>query len=62
MRDDCRSEKDAPDRIPYARSQIGEVSVKVYLAGAPRHPVHPGGSIAFEREERFPKQGDVDVV
>src|SRR5215469_17194820 len=33
------------------REQISEVSLKVCLVSPPRHAVHPGGGIAFEREE-----------
>jgi hypothetical protein len=42
--------------------QISDVSVKVCLVGLPPHPVHAGGGIALEREERFPEQVGVDVV
>src|SRR5215831_10307204 len=42
--------------------QISEVSVKVCFVGLPRQPVHSGCGIAFEREERFPKQTHAEVV
>jgi len=44
------------------RVQISEVSVKVCLVGPPRHAIHPGGGIAFEREERLPQQVNIDMV
>src|SRR5262245_33604088 len=44
------------------RDQTSEVSLKVCVVALPRHAVHAGGGVAFEREERFPKQIDVDVV
>jgi len=42
--------------------QISEVSVKVCFVGRPRQSIHPGGGIAFEREERHPQAIDADVV
>src|SRR5258706_6544201 len=42
--------------------QISEVSVKVCFVSSPRHPVHTGGGVAFEREERQPERCDIDVV
>ena len=42
--------------------QISEVSVKVCFVGRPRQSIHPGGGIAFEREERHPQAVDADVV
>src|SRR5713226_9367288 len=42
--------------------QISEVSVKVCFVGRPRQSLHPGGGIAFEREERHPQAVDADVV
>src|SRR5713101_5260808 len=39
-----------------------EVSVKVCFVGRPRQSIHPGGGIAFEREERHPQAVDADVV
>src|ERR1700687_3216357 len=42
--------------------QISEVSVKVCFLGRPRQSTHPGGGIAFEREERHPQAVDADVV
>jgi hypothetical protein len=44
------------------RGEISEVSLKVCLVGPPRHSVHSGGGVAFEREERFPEQVDIDMV
>ena len=38
------------------RMQISEVSVKVCFVGPPRQPVHAGGGIALEREERLPSR------
>jgi hypothetical protein len=37
-------------------------AVKVCRVCLPRYPVHCGGGIAFQREERFPEQLDADVV
>src|SRR5216683_58658 len=42
--------------------QISEVSLKVCRIGLPRQPVHPGGGVALEHEERLPKQIDAEVV
>src|SRR5271163_1013882 len=42
--------------------QISEVSFKVCRIGLPRQPVHPGGGVALEHEERFPEQIDAEVV
>jgi hypothetical protein len=42
--------------------QISEVSVKVCFVCRPRQSIHPGGGIAFEREERHPQAVDADVV
>ena len=42
--------------------QIHEVSLKVCLVVPPRQPVHAGGGITPEREERFPEQIDAEVV
>jgi len=42
--------------------QIREVSLKVCRVVLPRQPVHAGGGIAPEREERFPEQIDAEVV
>src|SRR6202158_187890 len=42
--------------------QISEVSLKVCRIGLPRQPVHPGGGVALEHEERFPEQIDAEVV
>src|ERR1700686_133858 len=42
--------------------QISEVSVKVCFVGRPRQSIHPGGGIAFGREERHPQAVDTDVV
>ena len=42
--------------------QISEVSVKVCSVGLPRQPVHAGGGVALEREERLPEQIDAEVV
>src|SRR5258708_31431918 len=42
--------------------QISEVSVKVCFVSSPRQPVHAGGGVAFEREERQPERCDIDVV
>src|SRR5713101_8435438 len=39
-----------------------EGSVKVCFVGRPRQSSHPGGGIAFEREERHPQAVDADVV
>src|SRR5260221_12606991 len=40
--------------------QISEVLLKVCRIGLPRQPVHPGGSIALEHEERLPEQIDAE--
>ena len=42
--------------------QISEVLLKVCGIGLPRQSVHPGGGVAFEREERLPEQIDAEVV
>src|SRR3981189_690410 len=42
--------------------QISEVSLKVCRIGLPRQPVHPGGGVALEHEERLPEQIDAEVV
>src|SRR5512144_1873618 len=42
--------------------QISEVSFKVCRIGLPRQPVHPGGGVALEYEERFSEQIDAEVV
>src|SRR4030088_3734626 len=42
--------------------QISDVSFKVCRIGLPRQPVHPGGGVALEHEERFPEQIDAEVV
>jgi hypothetical protein len=42
--------------------QISEVSFKVCRIGLPRRPVHPGGGVALEHEERLPEQIDAEVV
>ncbi len=42
--------------------QISEVSFKVCRIGLPRQPVHPGGGVALEHEERFPEQIDAEVM
>src|ERR1700746_232680 len=42
--------------------QISEVSVKACFVGRPRQSIHPGGGIAFEREERHLQANDADVV
>src|ERR1700692_2568853 len=42
--------------------QISEVLLKVCCIGLPRQPVHPGGGVALEHEERLPEQIDAEVV
>jgi hypothetical protein len=42
--------------------QISEVLLKVCRIGLPRQPVHPGGGVALEHEERLPEQIDAEVV
>src|SRR5258705_11224691 len=42
--------------------QISEVSFKVCRIDLPRQPVHPGGRVALEHEERLPEQIDAEVV
>jgi hypothetical protein len=39
--------------------QISEVLLKVCRIGLPRQPVHPGGGVALEHEERLPEQIDL---
>src|SRR3990170_4781311 len=46
----------------HPRMQISEVSLKVCCVGLPRQVVHAGGSVALEREERFPEEVDAEVV
>src|SRR6266481_5810194 len=42
--------------------QISEVLLKVCRISLPRQPVHPGGGVALEHEERLPEQIDAEVV
>src|ERR1700730_13743517 len=42
--------------------EVLEIAPEVRLVGLPCHPVHAGGSFAFERIERRPKRVDVRMM
>jgi len=42
--------------------QVCEPGLEICLVVLPGQPVHPGGGIALEREERHPQQIDADMV
>ena len=53
----------APDTLPVGPVREGPAALAPGLRHSPSTTDHPrGGGIAFEREERFPEQIDVDVV
>ena len=42
--------------------QISELALEIDLVVLPCHPIHPGGRVSLEREERKPEQISADVV